>query len=186
MTRYLVPALGMVLLACGESSKSYYDECLGDAECGEGRLCEAVNGNRFCTAFCEEDQACRDLFGPRSYCSSESICLSECDPDTDCPGEAVCDFLGGVVEYFCDLRGDGSDYYQRCGDDAGCDVGSRCITIGAEGFCSRTCRTVDQCPTWFGSDSTCDLGFDPSACVSSCAAAECPGEGICGAGEICE
>jgi hypothetical protein len=176
----------VLLAACSGSGKSYYEACASDSDCGDGRLCEGVNGERFCTSFCEDDQTCRDAFGDRSYCSSESICLSECEPDVACPGDAVCDFLGGVVEYFCDVRGDGSDYYRRCNDDAACDAGSRCVMLGAAGFCSRTCRTADQCPTWFGPAADCDLSFDPPACVSECSSEDCPGDGTCAADSVCE
>lgn len=191
-------ALGLAVLAAGLllSSSAFavpqYDpgiesECVTDADCAEGQVCEVVAASTCACAPCESPDEC-----PPCECPPETeitACVTPpvtCESDADCPDHLTCLLYNqaGIAEP-CEVDPDGNSMCgdpmpypeggtcefmpPTCSDSSDCDEGFSCEVIEApcavmcdsNGECDETCGdqpdTGGQC---FPEQIACDTNAD--------------------------
>lgn len=150
-------AVALLLAGC--------DECVSDADCDGGQVCEAVSRSgrsgtqNQCVTGCHEDSQC----GAGARCE-EVVCIT-----TPCPGQCVA----------------GAD---ECADDSDCTPGSVCeLSTGCEApsTCVPGCHDASQC----GPGESCrSVECFTCPCPGSCEPASngCSSDTDCDAGSVCE
>jgi len=168
-------------------------ECVEDADCGEGKKCNAQS-QCFDVTPCGSDKDCKDVGG---VCDkAEGICV-DCLADTDCGEEQVCvastclDVICAPGDLLCvghsvsECDGTGTQYVwsKDCLDSEYC-TGGQCVPLACEPdstFCQgKVAIACNSDGTGFASTSDCGasgLACQDGECVPC--AADCAGK-VCG------
>jgi len=139
--------------------------CRNASECGPGQLC---NATLMCTG-CANDTQCVGAYGPAHLCIGNLCVTGECRVSSDCTGGRLCNSSRTCV---------------ACGNDAACSADP---SYGGSTVCvSGGCVTGDC----HGSSADCPTGqlcgiSQANTCGGCTTDAQCTGDSIYGAGNIC-
>ncbi|MBM4342811.1 MAG: redoxin domain-containing protein [Deltaproteobacteria bacterium] len=134
------------------------------------------------TGACPEGLSC---IGGASKDSAQVYCTVQCAADQDCPERFACTKQGvnpdKTDKKLCTRR----DFCSPCANDAQCGPGGRCIAMGTDKFCSRSCNLGHfECPRYAECLEVAEGG---AACVHN--SGSCLGDGslcaACGATDNC-
>jgi hypothetical protein len=70
--------------------------CDSTYECQVGTRCVAMDGviDGQCSATCNSDASCSDLFGAAAMCLGADVCARTCESAADCPSGTACNRYG--------------------------------------------------------------------------------------------
>jgi hypothetical protein len=132
-------AVALLLAGC--------DECVSDADCEDGQVCEAVSrsagsgSQNQCVSGCHEDsqcgagERCEQVVCVTTPCPGQCVASAdECADDSDCTAGSVCELSTGCTSPSTCVAGCRAD--AECADGLHC-LQPQCFTCPCPGFCSE-------------------------------------------------
>jgi hypothetical protein len=153
--------------------------CAGDGDCGQGEICQVLNGGPVCVPGCREDGQC----APGGGCE-EDLQRCGCEEDAQCFEGEVC--VAGLCEEPCTTAGCPEGFAcesvsgqcsPSCASDEDCDpanTGLRC-DVEAEICVLTVCASDEDCLA----ANYCELGLEQPVCAPGCRVGGCPEGQFC-------